>query len=66
MSIDRAELEGKPFSAWTPAEQEAAKDMTHTLGVSYYNVRRLAQHGDKGQSWDTILSNALDQLEETK
>lgn len=62
--ISREDLKAKSFEEWTEAEKWAAKDYSHTLGVSLYNVRRLGQHGDKGQTWDDILGDVLNQLEE--
>lgn len=61
--VSREDLKSKPLSQWSEAEREAAADMSHTLGVSLLNTRRLGQWGDKGQSWDEILGTALDRLE---
>lgn len=63
-NITKDELNEKPYAEWSEPEKEVAKTITHTLGTSLYNARRLSQHGDKGQSWDQILGNALDLLED--
>ena len=62
--ISREQLKSKPVDDWTQAEIEAGKDLSHTLAASLYNVRRLDRYGSKSQSWDSILGNALDRLEE--
>ena len=62
--VSREQLKSKPVQEWTDTEQELAKQMSHTLAASLYNTRRLERYGSKSQSWDNILEQALDRLEQ--
>lgn len=58
--ISKDKLAGKPLAEWSEEERAAAQEMSHTLTLSYLTVKRLAETGDKTQSWQDMIEDLLE------
>lgn len=58
--IQKAILKNKQLSEWSEEEREAAKDLTHSVQLSYHTARELAATGSKTQTWEELVRSLLE------
>lgn len=63
-TITKDQLAGKPLAQWSEEEHQVAEELDHTLTLSYSTVKRIAERGDKTQSWDQMIRDLLEDADD--